>query len=146
MLRRGKKKKLFKNHGKNREHPVCGLVKPTQSAPAIRPLDNARVALSCFIPVLVPPGSPPNCIFHLKEKIQKQISRTTLTSNSSSQDTSLLLRTILSVYFLPFDTLQTKTPSSQTHTRPFSIKAVLVRGQNQIWNQFLLFQRRALGF
>lgn len=49
-----------------------GVANPIQPAPAIRPLDSASVALSRFISILVPSGSPPNCIFHLKKRLKDQ--------------------------------------------------------------------------
>lgn len=43
-------------------------VKPITHTPSIRPFDNAGVALSCFVSLLIPFGSPPNRIFHLQQE------------------------------------------------------------------------------
>lgn len=61
---------LFQStYAESRTAHICrSVAKPMQPVPAIRPLDNASVALSRFIALLIPSGTPPNCIFHLRKK------------------------------------------------------------------------------
>ena len=60
----------IQKHGKYRAFPVH--VTPTSGltwhTPAIRPFDDACVALSGFVSLLVFLGSPPNRVLHLREK------------------------------------------------------------------------------
>lgn len=47
----------------------CNHSRFTEHTPAVRPFDNACIALPGFISLLVSLGSPPNCILHLWERI-----------------------------------------------------------------------------
>lgn len=69
------RKKGVQKHGKYRARPAQRVINPTLSSishtPPVRPFDDACVALSGFVSLLVFLGSPPNCVFHLWERKNK---------------------------------------------------------------------------